>query len=147
VKWVLLIGMSAWMLRYGLFALGAPDATTWMIMLGILLHGACYDFVYVAGQIYTDRVAPVAIRAQAQGLFVLVSYGIGHGLGALAAGWVFNNVVTGEGSQSLPQWQTFWVFPLVFATLVTVLFSFGAKAEAKQSAEELPDPERAAAIH
>ncbi len=126
VKWVLVIGMSAWVLRYALFALAAPDAVVWMMMLGILLHGACYDFVYVAGQIYTDQVAPPAIRAQAQGLFVLVSYGIGHGLGALAAGWTFNSVVTAEGTRSLGQWQLFWIIPVIFATFVTLAFVLGS---------------------
>jgi nucleoside transporter len=129
LKWVLIIGMSAWVLRYGLFALGAPEGITWMIMFGILLHGACYDFVYIAGQIYMDRIAPITIRAQAQGLFVLVSYGIGHGLGALAAGWIFNSVVTSEGRQSLEQWQTFWIFPIIFATIVTVIFALGSKSK------------------
>jgi nucleoside transporter len=133
LKWVLIIGMSAWILRYALFAFGAPDAVTWVIMLGILLHGACYDFVYVAGQVYMDRVAPPAIRAQAQGLFVLVSYGIGHGLGALAAGRIYNQIVTGEGRLALEQWKTFWLIPLVFATFVTILFVLGSKTEKEVS--------------
>src|ERR1700688_1222700 len=73
IKWVLLTGMLAWATRYALFALAAPGAVGWMIMAGILLHGCCYDFVYVAGQIYIDKKATPDIRAQAQGLFVLVS--------------------------------------------------------------------------
>lgn len=124
VKWVFMIGMLSWMLRYALFALGAPDAVTWMIMIGIVLHGACYDFVYVAGQVYIDKKATPAIRAQGQGLFVLVSYGIGQGLGTLAAGWVFNSIMSAEGS-SLQQWQTFWIIPLLFAAAVTALFAVG----------------------
>lgn len=127
VKWVLIMGMSAWVVRYGLFAIGAPDAVTWMIMIGILLHGVCYDFVYIAGQIYIDRKAPLAIRAQAQGLFVLVSYGVGQGLGTLVAGWIFNGIVLGEAGQSLEQWQTFWIVPVVFAMIVTVMFASGFK--------------------
>jgi nucleoside transporter len=131
VKWVVVIGMTAWVVRYGLFALGAPDAVVWMIMGGILLHGACYDFVYIAGQIYMDRLASPAIRAQAQGLFVLVSYGIGQGLGTLAAGWVFNSIVTGEGKESLEQWQIFWIIPVIFATVVTITFAWGSKSKDK----------------
>ena len=127
VKWVLIMGMSAWVVRYGLFAIGAPDAVTWMIMIGILLHGVCYDFVYIAGQIYIDRKAPLAIRAQAQGLFVLVSYGVGQGLGTLVAGWIFNGIVLGDAGQSLEQWQMFWIVPVVFATIVTVMFASGFK--------------------
>ncbi|GAB3506933.1 MFS transporter [Spirosoma knui] len=140
VKWVLIIGMTAWVLRYTLFALAAPDAVLWMMMTGILLHGLCYDFVYVAGQIYTDQVAPVSIRAQAQGLFVLVSYGIGHGLGALAAGWAFNRIVTGEGSQVLHQWQTFWTVPIIFATVVTIAFVLGSRSKPALTASEAPAP-------
>lgn len=131
VKGVLIAGMSAWILRYGLFALGAPDAVVWMLILGICLHGPCYDFVYVAGQVYIDRQASPAIRAQAQGLFVLATYGIGQGLGTLAAGWIFNAIMpAGGGGASLQQWQLFWIFPLVFAVLVTVMFVIGFREEA-----------------
>jgi nucleoside transporter len=123
LKWVLLTGMLAWVCRYALFALAAPDAIGWMIMVGIVLHGCCYDFVYVAGQIYIDKKAGPEIRAQAQGLFVLVSYGVGQGLGTLAAGWIFNSIM-GNGT-SLMQWQHFWIVPLYFAAVVTLLFILG----------------------
>jgi nucleoside transporter len=127
LKWVLLTGMLAWVCRYALFAYAAPDAIGWMIMAGIVLHGCCYDFVYVAGQIYIDKKATPEIRAQAQGLFVLVSYGVGQGLGTLAAGWIFNNIV--GNSSSLLQWQHFWIVPLYFAAVVTMLFVFGFREE------------------
>ena len=123
LKWVLLTGMLAWVLRYALFAAAAPDAIGWMMMAGIVLHGCCYDFVYVAGQIYIDKKATPEIRAQAQGLFVLVSYGVGQGLGTLAAGWIYNSIMS-QGS-TLHQWQQFWIIPLLFAAVVTVLFIFG----------------------
>jgi len=84
IKWVLMIGLMAWAVRYGLFALSAPDSVAWMMIVGILLHGACYDFVYVASQVYIDSKATPAIRAQGQGLFVMISYGIGQGLGTIA---------------------------------------------------------------
>jgi nucleoside transporter len=128
LKWVLLTGMLAWVLRYALFAAAAPDAIGWMIMAGIVLHGCCYDFVYVAGQIYIDQRATPEIRAQAQGLFVLVSYGVGQGLGTLAAGWIFNSIM-GQGT-TLHQWQHFWIIPLLFAAVVTVLFVFGFREKA-----------------
>jgi len=131
VKGVLIAGMSAWILRYALFALGAPEAVTWMLIVGIALHGPCYDFVYVAGQVYIDRQASPAIRAQAQGLFVLATYGIGQGLGTLAAGWVFNSIMPGAGGPpALEQWQTFWIMPLVFAVIVTALFVAGFREDA-----------------
>ncbi len=128
LKWVLLAGMLAWTCRYALFALAAPDAITWMIMAGILLHGCCYDFVYVAGQIYIDKKATPEIRAQAQGLFVLVSYGVGQGLGTLAAGWIFNSIM--RNGSSLHQWQLFWIIPLLFAAGVMVLFLLGFREKA-----------------
>jgi nucleoside transporter len=123
LKWVLLMGMIAWTIRYALFAFAAPGAVDWMILFAILLHGCCYDFVYVAGQIYIDKKATPEIRAQAQGLFVLVSYGVGQGLGTLAAGGVFNRIMR-NGSSPL-QWQRFWIVPLAFAAVVTILFFFG----------------------
>ena len=133
VRWVVIAGMLAWVLRYALFALGAPDAITWMIISGILLHGICYDFVYIAGQIYLDQMAPLEIRAQAQGLFVLVSYGVGQGLGTLLAGWIFNNIITHEGSLALEQWQIFWIVPIVFGAVVTIAFIFGSGSQKKKA--------------
>ena len=130
VKWVLIAGMLAWILRYALFALGAPEAVMWMLVAGICLHGPCYDFVYVAGQVYIDRKASPAIRAQAQGLFVLATYGIGQGLGTLAAGWMFTAIMPGaSGPSALEQWQTFWIMPLVFAVIVTAMFVAGFREE------------------
>src|SRR5690606_4122148 len=99
--------------------------------------GICYDFVYIAGQIYIDKKAYPAIRAQAQGLFVLVTYGVGQGLGTLIAGWIFNCMV-GEGSQPLQQWQTFWIVPLIFAAIVTLLFALGSREELPVKQESAP---------
>jgi nucleoside transporter len=135
VKGVLIAGMSAWIARYALFALGAPHAVAWMLMAGICLHGPCYDFVYVAGQVYIDTRASAAIRAQAQGLFVLATYGVGQGLGTLAAGWIFNAIMAGGAAGSLDQWQVFWIFPLVFAIIVTALFVLGFRDDVKVGAE------------
>jgi nucleoside transporter len=88
VKWMLAIGMLAWVGRYLLFALGAPDQIVWMILIGVVIHGICYDFFFVTGQIYTDKKAPGNIRAQAQGLLVLFTLGIGMLIGAQVAGFV-----------------------------------------------------------
>ena len=88
VKWMLIVGMSAWVARYVLFAVGAPDAIHWMLIAGILLHGICYDFFFVTGQIYTDQVAPKEIRAQAQGMLVLFTLGLGMLIGAQFGGMI-----------------------------------------------------------
>jgi nucleoside transporter len=124
IKWVLVMGLIAWAIRYGLFAVAAPGAITWMMIAGILMHGACYDFVYVASQLYIDKNVSLPFRAQAQGFFVLVSYGVGQGLGTLVAGFIFNSIMSGnDGSAS--QWQTFWLIPLLFAVVVTIMFVWG----------------------
>ncbi|MDB6020421.1 MAG: hypothetical protein JWQ04_278 [Pedosphaera sp.] len=86
VKWMLALGMLAWVVRYSLFAFGAPDQIAWMIIGGIVLHGICYDFFFVTGQIYTDQIAPKHIRAQAQGMLVLFTLGVGMAIGANVAG-------------------------------------------------------------
>jgi len=88
VKWMLAMGMLAWIVRYALFSLGAPDEIRWMILGGIVLHGICYDFFFVTGQIYTDQVAPKQIRAQAQGMLVLFTLGLGMAIGAQIAGQI-----------------------------------------------------------
>jgi nucleoside transporter len=124
IKWVMVLGLGAWTLRYALFSFGATNGVAEMLLLGILLHGACYDFVYVASQVYIDQKASPEIRAQAQGFFVLISYGVGQGLGTLAAGWIFNSIME-DGNTTLQQWQTFWSIPLIFALVVTILFTFG----------------------
>lgn len=126
IKWVLIMGLIAWVIRYSLFALAAPGAIAWMMMGGILVHGACYDFVYVASQVFIDQSIAPRYRAQAQGFFVLVSYGIGQGLGTLAAGFIFNRIMSGDNA-TLQQWQTFWIIPLLFALLVTLMFAVGFK--------------------
>lgn len=81
VKWMILIGMLAWVARYLLFAFGAPDQIAWMLFLGIALHGICYDFFFVTGFMYADHVAPKEVRGQAQSLLVFVTQGIGMWIG------------------------------------------------------------------
>lgn len=91
VKWMILIGMACWIIRYGLFALGAPSQVTWMILIAVALHGICYDFFFVTGFMYTDKKAPKAIRGQAQGLLVFLTQGVGmfFGYRIMAGGSLF----------------------------------------------------------
>jgi len=98
VKWMLVIGMLAWVARYSLFSASVIDGTMWMILIGILLHGICYDFFFVTGQIYVDKVAPVNIRGQAQGLLVMATQGLGLGIGAQ----VFQRLVNGNALAGSP---------------------------------------------
>ena len=122
VKWMLAAGMFAWALRYSLFALGAPDLVTWMIITGIALHGICYDFFFVAGQIYVDKKATAQIRAQAQGFIVFVTYGVGLLVGAQIAGTVYNSFLGTASALSLDKWQSFWWIPAIFAVPVLIIF-------------------------
>ncbi len=124
MKKMILIGTMAWVVRYGLFAAASTGSVAWMVLGGILLHGICYDFFFVTGYIYTDRVAPAKIRAQAQGLVVLATLGLGMLIGAQVAGAMFNLVVTAAPGtpEVLAQWRTFWTVPAVLAAAVMVLF-------------------------
>ena len=122
VKWMLAVGMLAWVIRYGLFAVAAPETVTWMIMTGIALHGICYDFFFVTGQIYMDKKAGVEIRAQAQGLIVLVTYGIGMLIGTQVAGKLYNSFLQDGAALSLLQWQYFWWIPASFAGGILLFF-------------------------
>jgi nucleoside transporter len=136
VKRMLMVGMGAWTLRYALFALAAPGAIFWLIAIGILLHGVCYDFFFVTGQIYVDKKSTPAVRGQAQGFLVLVTYGVGMFIGAQVAGNVYNRILGSATSLTLVQWPNFWVLPAGFAAVVLILFTllFRPAAQAPQPA-------------
>jgi nucleoside transporter len=123
VKRMLMVGMAAWVLRYVLFSIAAPDAIFGLIVIGILLHGVCYDFFFVTGQIYVDKKSTPAVRGQAQGFLVLVTYGAGMLIGAQVAGKVFNRFLGGATSLTLEQWKSFWLLPAGFAALVLIFFA------------------------
>jgi len=133
VKKMLMVGMGAWVLRYALFALAAPSAVFWMIVLGVALHGPCYDFFFVTGQIYVDKKSTPAIRGQAQGFLVLVTYGVGMLIGAQVAGRVYNSFLGTATSLTLEQWRSFWILPAVFAAAVLVFFAAFFKAPAREA--------------
>jgi nucleoside transporter len=118
VKWMLLAGMGAWVLRYGLFALGADERVTWMILLGVLLHGICYDFFFVTGMIYADKKSTADIRHQAQGFLVFVTQGLGLGIGSK----LFFAHVLMNTHDGVVDWRTVWLYPCIFAGAVMVLF-------------------------
>lgn len=118
VKKMLLVGMLAWVIRYALFANGDLGNGVWMLYGGILLHGICYDFFFVTGQIYVDQKADLAIRASAQGLIALVTYGVGLGLGSFIAGQVVDMFTAND----IINWSGIWWVPAIFAAIISLLF-------------------------
>ena len=140
VKWMLAVGMLAWVIRYGLFAGawdgGAGQHVMWMILGGIVLHGICYDFFFVTGQIYTEQTAPKQIRAQAQGFLVLVTQGVGM----LIGNQVFGQLVTRyTGEDGAVDWPIVWAIPAGFALLVLIVFVLLFKSKSTADAETVAD--------
>lgn len=125
VKRMLLIGMLAWSLRYVLFAYGDPGAMIWMLYGGIILHGICYDFFFVTGQIYVDQQAGVRIRAAAQGFIALVTLGAGQFVGSWISGVIVeaNRLPVADGTVQY-DWTSIWLVPAVGAAVVMILFAF-----------------------
>lgn len=127
VKKMLLLGMLAWVLRYLLFGFGNADADVWMIYGGILLHGICYDFFFVTGQIYTDQRAGEKIRSSAQGMITLATYGVGMLIGFWVAGWIAENNTIENGFD----WKNIWLIPAGIAAAVMILFLLTFKDKKK----------------
>jgi nucleoside transporter len=132
VKYMLLVGMAAWTIRYVLFAYGNNGPLVWMLYAGILLHGICYDFFFVTGQIYVDRKAPGDLRAAAQGFIAFVTLGVGMFIGSWASGRVVDGFVLGPGAHA---WERIWMIPAAGAAAVLVLFAlFFRAADARTEA-------------
>lgn len=138
VKWMLIIGMGAWALRYLVFA-SFPESVAWLIF-GIALHGICYDFFFVTGQLYVDRKAPAPIRASAQGLFALLTYGAGMLIGNYVLGW-WGDRVQLDGSTTagwLAGASDFWLMPAILAAVILLFFAFTFRREKPDVA--IPQP-------
>ncbi|TZF84585.1 nucleoside permease [Pedobacter sp. BS3] len=118
VKKMLALGMFAWVLRYVLFAFGNVDANYWMLIVGIVLHGICYDFFFVTGQIYTDNLAGERFKSAAQGMITLATYGVGMLIGSLVSGPIVDRYATAGAHD----WQTIWLIPAGIAAIVFLLF-------------------------
>src|SRR2546423_1563266 len=137
VKYMLLAGMAAWTARYALFAYGNNAEMVWMLYAGILLHGICYDFFFVTGQIYVDRKAPADLRAAAQGFIAFVTLGVGMLIGSWASGRVVDAFRVGAGHD----WHRIWLVPAAGAPGAPAVF-----APSFHSAEGQPDAAAAAPV-
>jgi nucleoside transporter len=131
MKTTLLIGMLAWAVRYVLFAFGNAHGLAFMLIVGIALHGVCYDFFFVSGQIYTDSKAGAQHKAAAQGLITLATYGLGMLVGFWAAGLIDDLYFAGGAHD----WKSIWLYPAAFAALVFVLFAASFRNEKVAYAE------------
>lgn len=128
MKTTLLVGMLAWAVRYALFAWGNANDLVILLLLGIALHGVCYDFFFVSGQIYIDSKAGKSIKSAAQGLITLATYGVGMLIGFWAAGQVTDmHLINGAHD-----WKAIWLYPAAFAAVIFVLFAFFFKNESVQ---------------
>jgi nucleoside transporter len=127
VKKMLLIGMTAWILRYLCFAFGNIDANLWMLYAGIILHGVCYDFFFVTGYMYTEKKSNERIKNTAQGLFTFVTYGLGMFIGTWFSGFVTSYYTI----NNMFQWRNIWYIPAYIAVAVLICFIFFFK-EKKQ---------------
>jgi nucleoside transporter len=123
VKYMLAVGMLAWVLRYAMFAFGGTGELMWMLWLGIVLHGICFDFFFVVGQIYIDREAPSALRAATQGLITFLTYGLGMFVGSWMSGLVVDTYArTSAEGVATHDWHAIWMIAGACAAFVLVLF-------------------------
>jgi nucleoside transporter len=130
IKNILLLGMAAWGARYLLFAYGDTGPNAWMLYVGILLHGVCYDFFFVTGQIYVDQRAGLRIRAAAQGFLTLVTQGVGYLIGSVVSGLVVQRFAHAAGGHD---WRAIWLYPALGAALILLVFAFLFRPGARQA--------------
>lgn len=131
-KKTILVGMLAWAVRYVLFAYGNGGDLSFMLITGIALHGICYDFFFVSGQIYTNSKAGEKYKSAAQGLITLATYGIGMLIGFAVAGWITDNYKTAEGAIN---WVMVWIIPAGIAFVVFLIFALLFKEKNKLANE------------
>jgi nucleoside transporter len=138
VRGILLLGLSAWAVRYVLLAFGDPGPGMWMFYLAILLHGVCYDFFFVAGQLYTDQAAPPHLRSTAQGFITFVTYGIGMLIGSLLSGGILDYFSTTTSTGIVRNWSSFWLSSAAMSFVITlmVLFFFRSRARVGTQANQ-----------
>jgi nucleoside transporter len=142
VKGILLLGLAAWSIRYGLLAYGDAGAAIWMFYIAILVHGVCYDFFFVTGQLYTDQEAPPKLRSTAQGFYTFLTYGLGMFIGSLLSGAAVDYFTTGVEPHVVRNWTGFWLSSSVGAfVLFLAIFAFFKGGTMIQSKQSEPSPE------
>ena len=119
IKKVMLLSIFAWVLRFGLFAFGDPGAGLWMLLLSMVVYGMAFDFFNISGSLFVDRESEPAVRASAQGLFMMMTNGVGAFVGAIASGWVVDSFTT----NGVKDWQSVWLTFAAYASLLGILFS------------------------
>lgn len=132
VKWMLIVALLAWILRFIGFGFGDAGSSEWLLYLAIVLHGVCYDFFFVTGQIYTDNKAGEKIKSAAQGLIYLATYGVGMGIGSWVSGLVADLYTLPDGTKD---WTSIWLVPAGISFVVLILFIFFFKNNGNKQVE------------
>ncbi len=136
VKKMLMIAVACWVARYLLFAFGNTGDGVWMLYGGILLHGICYDFFFVTGQIYTDQKAPSGMRGSAQGMLTLSTYGLGMLAGSFLSGVLTEQYAKPAGGSTAYDWQMVWLIPALIAFCILVMITLFFKNKAVKATAE-----------
>jgi hypothetical protein len=131
VKGILMMGLAAWAARYTLLAVGNAGTGVWMFYIAILLHGVCYDFFFMTGQLYTDQQAPAHLRSAAQGFITFMTYGVGMYAGSLISGNALDFFTTASG---VHDWKTFWLTSAAGAFVILLIVGAMFRSRAKISA-------------
>lgn len=133
IKTVMMISIFAWVFRFGLFAVGDPGAGLWMLVLSMIIYGMAFDFFNISGSLYVDRESDSSIRASAQGLFMIMTNGLGAFIGGTASGWVVDHYTVG----GVKDWRSIWFAFAGYALLLGIIFPFAFKYR-HERAEALP---------
>ncbi len=123
VKGILLLGLFAWFIRYALLASGNATDRMWMLYVAILIHGICYDFFFMTGQLYTDQEAPANLRNTAQGFFTFLTYGVGMFLGSIISGEAVDFFTTSAKPAIVRNWTGFWSSSSIAALILFLVFA------------------------
>lgn len=138
LKQILLLGLASWSLRYVMLAYGNSGGLMWLFYGAILLHGICYDFFFMTGQLYTDQQAPQHLRGAAQGFIMFLTYGVGMFLGSLLSGWTVDFFTTSQGQRD---WKAFWLSSSACAFVILLLLAVFFKSREKIRTQNEPATE------